>query len=116
MRRLLSAAMILLTLSSGAAFAQDVFTSNTIRTVSQSDQSVLNWVFNGDGTYAVTDAQGHVQRGTYTANETQFCRTPSGGQPICSPRAPANLQVGGSWTFTDSSGATYAATIVAGRS
>jgi hypothetical protein len=85
---------------------------NTV-VATRADGSVDRLYFNADHSYTVVRAGG-TEEGQWTLSGDQFCMTPTGGQPACSPAPPADKRVGDSWQVGEGANA-VTVSIVAGR-
>lgn len=88
--------------------------ANTVTTQS-GHTPPTRWLFNADGTYQMTGANGATVTGVYTSDAEKFCVTPASAERVCLAAIPQNKGPGDSWPVTDPEGNIVTVSIVPGR-
>lgn len=107
-------AAVLFAASAAGASTIDAITANTL-TVVDAAGGTSSYLFNTDGSYTVTLADGSAGSGAWRLNGSRFCFTPAGAEEACVAAPPEGKGPGDSWTTSDPEGSPVTVSIISGR-
>lgn len=107
-------AAVLFTAGVAGASTIDAITANTL-TATDAAGGTSTYLFNADGSYTVTLADGSAGSGAWRLDGSRFCFTPAGAAEVCVAAPPAGKGPGDSWTAPAPDGSPLTVSIVPGR-
>ena len=107
-------AVVLLAAGAASAGTMEAITANTLTAVDASG-GTATYLFNADGSFTATLADGSPVSGSWRLSGSQFCFTPADADEICVAQPPQGKGPGDSWSAPAPDGSPLTVSIVAGR-